>query len=200
MKQKFVFQKKAETKPEEKKIEVKKTPFIFKMPVKNQEEKVDISKLKKIDVPETTSEDQKALDAMEKQLADLKEEGKNKVSNASMKEPTKPQLRKPHKRNISGDVIRFERWAPIVDTWAKSEGLKADLEVGRGADRVDVMTDEFRMCIMASYDSEFTVTLFYEYDKGFNTKRINVEYIKVEMLQTALQFVYDSKELFKSKE
>lgn len=158
--------------------------------------------LKKVDVDNyvppnvTVSDDELKLEALEHELEELNSKKQEEKTPPNLK----PQKRPSTKRVVSGDVIMFERWTPIVKQWAESKNLKVDLEVGKIADRVDVMGEGFRIVVMASYDNEFTMTLFYNYDLGFNSRCINVEYVKIDAIQIALEFLLGGQSLFKFNE
>ena len=136
----------------------------------------------------TTEEDVEVLEAQIKKM------------NQKLKEPTKPQRpakRKPHKRVIAGPLANFKEWSSIVKSWAASPHMGVETVFEDDVDRVDVIGDNWRICVSAFANQEFMVTLFFNYKTGFNSKRISVEYIKQPEIITALNFLLEAKEKFK---
>ena len=124
-----------------------------------------------------------------------KMEGKLKLPT---KLPPRPPKRKAKKRTMVGGTVEFSSWAPAVKAWGEKIG-NVITHFEDDVDRVDVIGDGWRICVMGFIGQEFTVTLFWDYDTGYNSKRINVEYIKQNSIMTALDYVYGSRELFKGE-
>lgn len=108
----------------------------------------------------------------------------------------KPLKRVAIKRNLEklGGIIPKSEWVPLLK---KGSGFQiADVE---DSERCDVIGDGWRIVVMGCYGQEFTVELFYDYGKGFNSKKITVEYIKLSMLVEAVLWVHNSRKMFIEK-
>lgn len=110
--------------------------------------------------------------------------------------PIKQAKKKSKKRHLEslGKHIPMDEWVPVVEAIAEVDEL--DLERAEDANRVDIIGSDWRVVVMACYGGEFTVNLFYDYATGFNTRKINVEYITLNELSLAINWLLESREKF----
>lgn len=116
----------------------------------------------------------------------------NLLINVNSERDVKPIQKKVLKREIISGVVQFEKWNPIVQRWALkyhlSENIISEFEIH--SDRIDIVTLNYRISITASVGSEFNVSLYCDY------KCIEVRYISLHELESALNYVYQGKGLF----
>lgn len=158
-----------------------------------------VPKVKKIDIPRDTSDNDISLEELEEKVR-LAQAKVAPAVPSHTKLPPKPKrsLKKPHRRELSklGPYIPVKQWAGLVRNVFPKD-CPYTFAVAEDADRFDVVCDDgWRIVCMASYGGEFQVELYYNYACGFNTKKISVDYITKDLIQTAVQFLVDSKELF----
>lgn len=114
--------------------------------------------------------------------------------------PEKPNKRKPHRRKLEEkDCIPLHVWASKVRE-CYPEDSELTFTMASEVDRYDVSDDNWRLVVMASYNAEFSITLYYDYESGFNTKKFSVEYVKEETLKAAINWVMESMKIFNEKE
>lgn len=159
------------------------------------------NELKKVDVPDdpNPNSNPKSIEELEKEIAETTKELASYSPTKKM--PPKPARRKVVKRyleDIDGH-IEMSKWVPVVRNCFPKDSPYEFSSPDEGY-RFDVSYEEWRMVVMACYGAEFTVQLYYDYPLGMNTKQINVNYIKLYDLSTAVTWAMDSMELFRHTE
>ena len=136
-------------------------------------------------------EKEKALEELAKVNAEIER----------LKNPTskKPDKKKRIIREVLEAIIPFDTWSKLVQEWVEERNSIFKIGFYNESNRIDIVNqgnETYRITIMSFLGEEFIVSLFYTKKEAFNFKCIKVEYIKMDKLIQAIEFVYKSKALF----
>lgn len=211
MKPKFIFKTKSNTKTDIKRSDCKlvhisdhvkeeeevkpKPTMTFKTPAKEPV----------VEIPDAPDYDNMSLKEMEALLVNKEEavaESKGEATSKIIPNPPKPPKKKStmKRRHTSGPVIPFDEWNPLIDKVFQDEPLMVHTD--RDADRIDITPEDalgeksWRICILAFVGKEFFVSLYYDYQPGFNVKAIKLEAMPYSLLEKSIKFLYDNRETF----
>jgi hypothetical protein len=163
--------------------------------------------LKKVEVPDPTPEEQDTLEEIEeKTRLALKKISAAKAKLVNGGDVITPKPKKEKKKTsttknmdkLLGEHIHPNIWVPRVKACFVGEAAEKDVKFISSPEsvRFDAYKEGWRVVVMSEFGGEFCVTLFYAYGKGFNTKKISVEYIDLENLQHAVNWIMESRQFF----
>ncbi len=164
--------------------------------------------LKKVEVPDPTPEEQNTLEEIEEKTrlalkkisaakAKLEGGGWGVIPPKPKKEKKKVSTTK-NMDKLLGEHIHPSVWVPRVKACFVGDAAEKNVKFISTPEsvRFDAYKEDWRVVVMSEFGGEFCVTLFYDYGKGYNTKKISVEYIKLENLQYAVEWVMESRQFF----
>jgi len=194
------------------------TKFVFKeeeQEIKPQSEMIKVDAQRDVrDVNFEKSELEKKIADIESQLKKESEETSEQVGmfdddvievaednnseevNIHEKLPPRPQRRKVPKREVIKGVVIFAKWSAIVTGWRDRLAITTEMAFAEEADRIDIVTSGWRICISAAIGEEFNITLYFDYKALHNTKALEIRYVNVDELIKSLDFIYKGTELF----